>query len=164
MVVSTLPEGRVLGAMLAADLTQVSDAPTGRYLAGNASGIANLLSTTEANAARHVLVLASYPDRVRWWVEQVSLVNQDRTAPLGVSAGVSAATGPRVAPYLQSRGIEGWLVGFPDALAYRALRAGGDIGRYGRILDILMLAHVAAAALLVVGLMVAAVTGKKGQR
>lgn len=168
-VVSTLPEGVLLGPSLSGSLPEVL------YLAGNANGIAGFLAQPDSASQRHLLILASGPQRVRWWLEQATLANEGRAVPLTVSAGVSAAAGPQVAPYLQSETITGWVTGLPDALAYRTLRTDGgtaraEMSRYGRIQDILALAHWAAGAFLVLGLLVNLVrrdrqsTGTQGRR
>jgi len=174
-IVSTLPEGAALGAALAAEaelLAAEAEAeaqagpaqPAGGYLAGNASGISAFLSQPDAQAARHVLVLASRPERLRWWIEQVQLAYDSAPTPVSLSVGASASAGPVVAPYLRTLQIQGWLVGLPDALAYRELRGAEDIDSAARTLDVLMLAHWAAGGLLVIGLLVSLVAGKKGAR
>jgi hypothetical protein len=161
-IVSTRPEGAVLGAALAAEtgLSQFD----GGYLAGNAGGISAFLSQPDAQAARHVLVLASQPERLRWWIEQVQLAYGSAPVPVSLSVGVSASAGPIIAPYLRTLQIQGWLVGLPDALAYRELRGVEDTDYATRTLDVLMLAHWAAGGLLVIGLFVSLVAGKKGAR
>jgi len=167
-VVSTLPEGAVLGAVLAAEAeaeTRTEPAQLdGGYLAGNAGGISAFLSQPDAQAARHVLVLASQPERLRWWIEQVQLAYKSAPTPVSLSVGVSASAGPIVAPYLRTLQIQGWLVGLPDALAYRELRGVEDIDNAARTLDILRLAHWAAGGLLVIGLFVSLAVGKRGVR
>ena len=179
-IVSTLPEGAVLGATLAAEaesltaeaeaLAVEAETPAepaqldGGYLAGNASGISAFLSQPDAQAARHVLILASRPERLRWWIEQVRLAYDSAPTPVSLSVGVSASAGPIVAPYLRTLQIQGWLVGLPDALAYRELRGVEDTDNAARALDVLMLAHWAAGGLLVIGLFVSLVAGKKGAR
>ncbi|MCD6286431.1 MAG: hypothetical protein J7M39_11025, partial [Anaerolineae bacterium] len=136
----------------------------GGYLAGNASGISAFLSQPDAQAAHHILVLASRPERLRWWIEQVQLAYGSAPTPVSLSVGVSASAGPIVAPYLRTLQIQGWLVGLPDALAYRELRGVEDVNSAARTLDVLMLAHWAAGGLLVIGLLVSLVAGKKGAR
>ncbi len=173
--VSTLPEGAALGATLAAETellaaeveaeAQAEPAQLdGGYLAGNASGISAFLSQPDAQAARHILILASRPERLRWWIEQVELAYDSAPTPVSLSVGASASAGPIVAPYLRTPQIQGWLVGLPDALAYRELRGVEDIDSAARTLDVLMLAHWAAGGLLVIGLLVSLVAGKKGAR
>lgn len=158
--VSTLPEGVVLGTKLSRALQNAPSPPETSYLAGNASGISSYLARPEITTRRHLLLLSSSPERVRWWLEQVTLANQERAIPLTVSVGVSASTGPRVAPYLQTQNIQGWLVGMPDALVYRSLRnsasgsSADSLSGYGRIQDILTLGHWAAGAFLIIGLLV----------
>jgi len=172
-IVSTLPEGAALGAALTAEAellaaeAEVQPGPAqldGGYLAGNASGISAFLSQPDAQAAHHILVLASRPERLRWWIEQVQLAYGSAPTPVSLSVGVSASAGPIVAPYLRTLQIQGWLVGLPDALAYRELRGVEDVNSAARTLDVLMLAHWAAGGLLVIGLLVSLVAGKKGAR
>ncbi len=172
-IVTTLPEGAALGAALAAEaeLLAVEAAAQpgpaqldGGYLAGNAGGISAFLTQPDAQAARHILVLSSRPERLRWWIEQVELAYKGAPTPVSLSVGVSASAGPIVAPYLRTLQIQGWLVGLPDALAYRELRGVEGIDSAARTLDVLMLAHWAAGGLLVIGLLVSLVAGKKGAR
>jgi hypothetical protein len=172
-IVSTLPEGAALGAALAAEAKLIATEAEaqagpaqldGGYLAGNASGISAFLSQPDALAARHILVLASRPERLRWWIEQVQLAYDSAPTPVPLSVGASASAGPVVAPYLRTPQIRGWLVGLPDALAYRELRGVEDIDSAARTLDVLMLAHWTAGGLLVIGLLVSLVAGKRGAR
>ncbi len=165
-IVSTLPEGAALGAVLAteAEAQAGSARLDSSYLAGNASGISAFLSQPDAQAARHILVLSSQPERLRWWIEQVQLAYDSAPAPVSLSVGVSAAAGPIVAPYLATLQIQGWLVGLPDALAYRELRGVEDTDSAARTLNVLMLAQWAAGGLLVIGLLVSLVAGRKGAR
>jgi len=172
-IVSTLPEGAALGAALATEAelpaaeVEVEAGPAqlgGGYLAGNASGISAFLSQPDAQAASHVLVLASRPERLRWWIEQAQLAYDNAPTPVSLSVGASASAGPVVAPYLRTLQIQGWLVGLPDALAYRELRGVENIDSAARTLDVLMLAHWAAGGLLVIGLLASLVAGKKGAR
>ena len=161
-LVSTLPEGVALGAALAAETTVPQ--PETTYLAGNANGIAGFLSDPSAADAKHILILASQPERLRWWIEQVQLVNSGATASIPLSIGLSASAGPVAAPFYQTSQVQGWLIGLPDALAYRELRGVEDVAATAQTLDILMMSHWAAAILLIIGLPVSLFIGRKGAR
>jgi hypothetical protein len=171
-IVSTLPEGVALGAGLVQQTadSDVTGASTANYLPGNASGISSYLMRPTIANKQHLLIVSSSPERVRWWLEQTALANETRDMPLAVSVGLSASAGPHIAPYLQTVSVEGWLVGMPDALTYRGLRSQGDssslarLAEYGRVQDVLMLAHWAAGVFLLFGLFIGLVGGKKGKR
>ncbi len=162
LIVSTLPESAGLGAMLV-DQAGYSVTVSGRYLPGNANGIAEFLQGPEAQTAARLIVLASQPERMRWWIEQNLLLrSHNGNGPLPVSVGLSATAGPFIRPYLEARRVDGWVIGFADAVAYRDLR--GDIGVHGRVLDILMLAHWLVASFLVIGVLYGLALQRKGSR
>ncbi len=168
--VSSLPEGGTLGATLSARVpgltttTSSALAATGGYVAGNANGIAAYLARPDTQSARHLLVLAAQPEHLRWWIEQNAVADRDGLSPLPLSVGVSAATGRLVVPYLQAEAVQGWVMGYPEALAYRDISGAATPGAYRQVLDILMLAHWAAAALLAFGMLYNLAAGKKGTR
>ena len=160
-LVSSLPEGVVLGALLASDAGLAQ--PATAYLAGNAAGIAAYLADPQAPRPTSVLVLSSQPERLRWWIEQIDLVNEGASPDISLGIGLSASTGPVSAPYYTTSQVQGWMIGIPDALAYGELRGVTDTAA-ARELDILMMAHWAAAVLLIIGLPVSLLAGKKGGR
>ncbi len=151
MIVSTLPEGTGLSYALTPQPRNRQTLPGSDYLAGNASGIAAFLNRPEAETAQQLIILASDPQRFGWWIEQTTLRNRQRAdAEIIVSAGVTAATGPLVAPYLRSDIVTGWIAGFPQAAMYRDLRGSGTGAGGTSLLGILTLAHWVVAALLLV--------------
>ncbi|MGC9347043.1 MAG: double zinc ribbon domain-containing protein [Anaerolineae bacterium] len=164
VIVSTLPGGVGLGASLWA---QASDSPamdTGEYLVGNLNGIAEFMARPDTQASRHVFVFSSSSERTRWWIEQRAVLGQDSTGDrLPISIGASAATGSLITPYLNNRNVEGWIVGFPQALTYRDVR-GTLVEGEGLALDVLMLVHWAAAGLITIGFLYYLVAGRKGTR
>ncbi|MBN1874919.1 MAG: zinc ribbon domain-containing protein [Anaerolineae bacterium] len=166
LAVSTLPDGVGLAEELlarhsemarqseSASLTQTH--PTGQtatYLPGSVNSIAGFLATAEAQNAELLIVLSARPDRLRWWIEQNA-----NTQPMGV--GVSAASGPLIAPYLEAKGVKGWLVGFTDAVAYNETRGIRD-SNYSSRLGTLMLVHWITLAFLIFGLCYSLVAGKR---
>ncbi len=168
-LVSTLPEGSGLGVQLARR-AQLDVTVSGiGYLAGNANGIAAFMETSEAQAARHLIILTSQPERLRWWIERNRLApRQNDTAEMSLSVGVSAAAAPLVTPYLEAADVQGWIAGLYQAQAYRELRTGGAVtgqaGDYARVVDVLMLGHWLLAALLFLALLYSLVAGRKGGR
>ncbi|MGC9522263.1 MAG: double zinc ribbon domain-containing protein [Anaerolineae bacterium] len=167
--VSTLPEGGGLGKLLARR-AQIDARVFGEgYLPGNANGIAAFMETSEGQAARHLIVLTSAPERLRWWIERNRLApGAGDAAGVPVSVGVSAAAAPLVTPYLESSDVQGWVAGLYQAQAYRELRAGGaatgQAGDYARVIDVLMLGHWLLAALLFLALLYNLAAGRKGGR
>jgi hypothetical protein len=164
VIVSTLPEGVSLGTSLWA---QVSDDPVidgGEYLVGNLNGIAEFMARDATRSAQQLFVFSSNSQRMRWWIEQRSTLS-DATSVSGlpVSVAASAGTGPLVAPYFDIRGVEGWIVGFPQAVTYREVR-GLSVEDDGLTLNVLMLVHWAAVALMVIGFLYYLVAGRKGTR
>jgi hypothetical protein len=145
----------------------VSDNPvtdTGEYLVGNLNGIAEFMARPEMQASRQVFVFSSSSERTRWWIEQRALLGQDNTGnSLPISVGASAATGSLITPYLDNRNVQGWVVGFPQAVTYRNVRGLPTDGD-GLTLDVLMFAHWAAAGLITIGFLYYLVAGKKGTR
>ncbi len=125
-----------------------------RRLSGRgASGIAAFLTGSEAAEADHVLVLGSEPQRITWWLEQNALRGAEAQP---ISVGLSASAGPLLGPYLEGGRVEGWVTGLSQALAYRETRGDADLrgdgseGATGRVVDLLMIAHWAVAALLLI--------------
>jgi len=162
LIVSTLPEGTGLSYALTPQPRNRQTLTGSDYLAGNASGIAAFLNRSEAETARQLIILASDPQRFGWWIEQTTLHNQRRAdAEMVISAGVSAATGPLVTPYLRSDIVTGWIAGFPQAAMYRDARGSGTGVGGTSLLGILTLAHWAVAALLLVA-WIANLINKKG--
>jgi hypothetical protein len=145
-------------ASLAVTRELVSDSSLERsrthYLPGSASGVLDLLqSTTDADM---LLVFAASPERLRWWIEQNTLVN---ALPVGI--GVSASTMPLIAPYLETRETKGWIVGLADVVAYHESR-GLRFDHFNGKLDALMLTHWAAVGLLILGGIYSLIAGRKG--
>jgi len=152
LVVSSLPEGVGLGYALPS-LPETRNVEGDGFLAGGASGIAAFLAGSEAVEADQVLVLGSEPQRVTWWLEQNALRGAEAQP---ISVGLSASAGPLLAPYLEGGRVEGWVTGLSQALAYRETRGDADLrgdgseGATGRVVDLLMIAHWAVAALLLI--------------
>jgi hypothetical protein len=162
LIVSTTPEGTGLGLGLIADVRYEGDVLEVGYLPGDFNGIASFLETREGRSAEYVMVLTSQSDRLRWWVEQVALVDSQSGSDLPLSAGVTASARPLVTPYLQADGVEGWIAGFSGGLAYREARGEELTGFYARTWDVLMLGHWFVAALLFAGVLYSLIAGKKG--
>jgi len=154
-LVSTLPEGTGLaqGLFVTSDVSVQA-----LYLPGSSSGIAVFLND-DLKDARLLVVLTSRTERLRWWMEQNNASHPNAPIPMGV--GVSAAVGPQALPYLETPVVTGWLVGLPDAVAYREFRNARDIS-LNRQLDVLLLTHWAALGLLFFGLFYYLARGKKG--
>ena len=132
------------------------------YRANQMPGVARYLQSQEAQGAGQLLILASNPSRVRWWIEQnAALQGVEGVAPLPVSVAVSASVGPMIAPYLEQSLVDGWIIGLPQTLAYRELR-GLDNASYAGIPDVLMLMHWVVAGFLLFGLLYHLALGKKG--
>ncbi len=153
-LVSTLPEGVGLAQGLLATSNQATPAT---YLPGSSSGVAIFLRN-ELPEARLLVVLAGRTERLRWWVEQN---NASRTRALPMVIGVSAAVGPQASPYLETSTVKGWLIGFPDVVAYREFR-NTQSGVLNSQLNALMLSHWAAAGLLFLGLFYYLARGRRG--
>jgi hypothetical protein len=162
VIVSTIPEGTGLGLGLIEDARYEGLVTDAGYLPGNFNGIASFLQTTEARSVSQVIVLTSQSERLRWWIEQVAASDSQQQAQLSLSAGVTASARPLVAPYLQTRGVQGWIAGLSGGLAYREVRGESLTGFLGRTWDVLMLAHWFVAAMLVLGMLYSLVAGKKG--
>lgn len=162
-LVSTLPEGTGLSHAAVMAVYGNDDAVLQRtYLVNQLPGVASYLQSPDAQEAEHVVILASRPARVRWWIEQnAALQGADGAAPLPVSVAASASVGPMIAPYLEGTAVEGWLIGLPQTLAYREVR-GFDNASYGGIPDVLMVTHWIVAAFLLFGLLYHLALGKKG--
>ena len=158
IAVSSLPEGAGLVHDLMATEAISNHLPSGHtaYLPGTYHGITAFLDTSEVRAADMLLIFAARPERLRWWIEQYKVA--DIGAPVGI--GSSASLGPLVAPYFETPGVTGWLVGFRDVVAYRELR-GLPNRFFGSMLDVVMLAQWAAAALLIFGLLYQLAAGRK---
>ena len=161
--VSTLPEGTGIAYALLTEAvayhTSVTDILTNTltttliiteslsYLPGDSSGIAHYLTT--APDFDLLIVVAARPERLRWWVEQNTLLN----TPHPTLAVLSAATGPFMTPYLESQSVAGWLVGYPGAAAYAQARGIAPDEMAVRKLDALMLSHYIAAGLILLGML-----------
>ncbi len=153
LVVSTLPQGIGLSYALSPQPRNRVELTGSGYVAGNVTGIAEFLTRPEAQAARHLVVLTSDPQRLRWWIEQNILISgQAGASLLPLSVGVSAATGALVAPYLHTENVTGWVAGFPQALSYREVTGIGSNQAYARILDVLTLAQWIVVGLLLMAL------------
>lgn len=165
LMVSTVPEGGGIIQGLLAQARLSTPLPKGQttYLPGGASGVALFLNTVKN--ADLLVVLTARAEPLRWWIEQ-----NNAAQALPTNIGVSASVGPLAAPYLETSPVEGWLVGFPDVVAYREFRgllrgtfeSALEARMVNRQLDALMLAHWAATALLLFGLFYYLALGKKG--
>ena len=167
IAVSTLPEGVGLAYDLLAAQSVTNTLPEveSPYRAGSYNGVADLLNRQDELGADFLLVVAGRTDRLRWWVEQ----NAISKSPLPIGLGLNASTGTFVTPYLESKGIDGWMVGFADMLMYRQSLYGEKfdlLGQLdlGRIFNALMLSHWVAIALLIFGLLYAWISGNKRTR
>ena len=81
------------------------------FVPGQAAGVRSVLDTANP---RIVIELASSPDTVRWWAEQLALSSQPTTLIVGASAGAQTLT----LPYVKSGQVHSWIVGAAGALAY----------------------------------------------
>jgi hypothetical protein len=155
---STQPEG--LGVAINAQehvTTTYKSLPL--YLPGKATGIANLLASTDPQP-KLILVLAAQPAQLRWWIEQASLLSQ--VPPM--VAGVSAALEPVVGPYLHENGgqLEGALIGLREAASYEARR--GAVGSATKQLDALAAGQLAVALLILAGAVLSYMFGGSPRR
>ncbi|HQE93871.1 MAG TPA: hypothetical protein PLQ66_13930 [Anaerolineae bacterium] len=159
VMVSTLPEGIALaqGLLVTPGQAPPSSAQT-IYLPGSSSGVAVFLSEG-LKEARLLVVVTARTECLRWWVEQNGALHSGVSLPMGI--GISASVGPLASPYLATPLVAGWLVGFPDVVAYRELR-NSTSAALNRQLDALLLTHWAALALLIFGLLYYLARGKKG--
>ena len=132
----------------------------GGYLPGKSGGIAQFLELSpETQRAALLLVLAARTGPPRWWVEQ-NAVAGSRALPMGV--GLSSAVGPRMRPYLDVYGVQGWLIGLPGTAAYWQARGAPPNDGLTRRLDALLLTQWVAAGLLLAGAAYYLTVGKKG--
>lgn len=163
-LVSTLPEGTGLPQAAVMDVYGDEDPVDQRaYLVNQLPGVASYLQSPDAQAAEQLVILASRPTRVRWWIEQnAALQGVAGAAPLPVSVAASASSGPLIAPYLEQTTVAGWVIGLPQTLAYRELR-GLDNAAYGGIPDVLMLTHWIVAGFLFFGMLYHLALGHKGR-
>ncbi|HOU14708.1 MAG TPA: hypothetical protein PKZ84_16505 [Anaerolineae bacterium] len=160
VMVSTLPEGAGLAqGLLAASDEAASLSAQAVYLPGSSNGIAMFMSGAVEDA-QLLVVLAGRTERLRWWVEQNNASRPNAPLPMGI--GVSAAVGPLVLPYLETPAVKGWLVGFPDVVAYCEFRGIPSERALSGQLDALLLTHWAALGLLLFGLLYYMARGKKG--
>ncbi len=160
VMVSTLSEGAGLAqGLLAASAQTTSPAEQAVYLPGSSNGVA-MFMREGGEDARLLVVLAGRTERLRWWVEQNNALRPGAALPLGI--GVSASVGPLVSPYLETPAVKGWLVGFPDMVAYREFRGIQSDDSLSSQLNALMLTHWAALGLLIFGLLYYVARGKKG--
>lgn len=160
---STLPEGTGLSHAAVTAVYGSDDVVLGRtYLVNQMPGVAGYLQSPDVQSAAHLVVLASRPSRIRWWVEQnAALAGVNGANPLPISVAASASAGPLISPYLDRTMVDGWIIGLPQTLTYRELR-GFDNASYAGIPDVLMLAHWVAAGFLLFGLLYYLALGKKG--
>lgn len=130
------------------------------YWAGGSNGVASFL--TEAAIQDEVnllLVFASRPQRLRWWVEQNTALGT-MARPLG--GGSSASVGPLIKPYLSGGQIEGWLVGVQGAAAYWDARDAPNVNVTLRTHALIFMQWLAAGAL-VLGAVVSLITRRRGR-
>jgi hypothetical protein len=165
VAVSTVPEGvGLIQAWLDWAETRYHPAEgslvNGGYLPGESSGIAQFLGLSpETQRADLLLVLAARTGPPRWWVEQ-NAVAGSRALPMGV--GLSASVGPRMRPYLDVYGVQGWLIGLPGTTAYWQSRGIRPNDGLTRRLDALLLTQWVAAGLLLAGAAYYLTAGRKG--
>ncbi len=130
------------------------------YWAGGSSGVASFLTKTiTEDEVDLLLVFASRPQRLRWWVEQNTALGTE-ARPLG--GGSSASVGPLIRPYLAGGQIEGWLVGVQGAAAYWEARGAPNTNVTLRT-HALMFMQWLAAGVLVLGAIVSLVTRRRGR-
>ncbi len=158
IAVSTLPDGAgIVHSLLASKSITNQLAPGDAvYLPGTSYGVARFLRMEREPSPALLLVLSARSERLRWWIEQNAVANQ-----IQMGAGVSASVGPWATPYLQDQEIiDGWLVGYPDIVAYRAVR---DLPNtiYRSLLGALMFTHWIAFAVLILGAIFNFITGRK---
>jgi len=157
LAVSTLPDGAgIVNGLLASKSITNQLAAGEAYLPSGSYGVARFLGAERDTSPALLLVLSARSKRLRWWIEQNAVADQ-----IKMGAGVSASVGPWAMPYLQDQEtIEGWLVGYPDIVSYRAVR-GLPNGIYIRLLGALMFTHWGAFVLLILGAMFSLVAGRK---
>jgi len=165
VAVSTVPEGvGLIQTWLDWAETRYQPAEgslvNGGYLPGESNGIAQFLGSPQRTPKPDfLLVLAARTGPLRWWVEQ-NAVAGSRALPMGV--GLSASTGPRMRPYLDVYGVQGWLIGLPGTTAYWQSRGIRPNEGLARRLDALLLTQWVAAGLLLAGAAYYLTAGKKG--
>ncbi|MFP4395788.1 MAG: hypothetical protein ACLFTI_11050, partial [Anaerolineales bacterium] len=158
LAVSTLPDGAgIVHSLLASkSITNQLAADDAVYLPGTSYGVARFLRMERDSAPALLLVLSARSERLRWWIEQNAVADQ-----IQMGAGVSASVGPWAMPYLQNKEIiNGWVVGYPDIVAYRAVRELPN-AVYRSLLGALMFTHWIAFAILILGAIFNFITGKK---
>lgn len=171
VALSTLPEGpglieeRFAWAALRPD-TPAANLVNAGFVPGGTAGVAGILASLDPETAPQLLlVVASRSERLKGWVEQNAAANSARLLAgkpaLLLIAGVSAATGPQMRPYLDTPGVGGWLNGFPGAAAYWQARGFPPREDISRRLDALLLTQWAAASFLLAGALFYLVAGKQ---
>lgn len=164
VVVSSRPEGQLIGALLLDRLVESSGTiegkqPTyellvGGYRPGEALGIAALVK--KAPSARLVLVLAGQPAPLRWWIEQ----GQAQGAGQPFVAVTSAAVEPVAMPYLDVAAgqLAGAVSGLSGATYYEQVLRHAP-GRASFATVALAAGHLSVVSLLVLGAFIFAVRG-----
>ncbi len=165
IAVSTLPEGVGLAYELleAQDMYNQLPEENSPYLPGSYNGVAGFLATQQRDQnVSLLLILSSRVDHLTWWIEQ----NLTFSQPYPMGVGGTAAVGARMSPYLNTRGTDGWLIGFADMVHYREQRGNSlrlvdhAIGLES-VLNALMFTHWIALGLIVLGLLYTFATSKK---
>ncbi len=151
---------RVADRMKAAGLPDASFVDR-RYVPGQAIGAQSALALAGVAETDLIVVLAGSPEALRWWVEQIAAAGVN----VPVVAGLSAGALPQAQPYLQSGQVRASVTGMIGGLAYqRALDAQPDredadgLDRIVRS-EALVLAQLAFAVVLIVGLIVSLLAG-----
>ena len=118
-IASTQPEGLAVAEVLRGDIDSPEQDEAGQqpalefeyakespgYRPGNATGVSQILASTDTRPAM-IIVLAAQPESLRWWIEQTQAHYGDAKPP--IAAGVSAALEIAASPYLDAS--VGWPV------------------------------------------------------
>jgi hypothetical protein len=106
------------------------------------------------------VVLTGDANNLRWWIEQISILEHD--VPL--VAGISAAIEPQVRPYyeIEFPQIDGLIVGLAGAVDYESKSGWLDGPAHVRV-DGQLVGQVAVSALILVGMLISGLSRKRGQ-
>jgi hypothetical protein len=169
-IASTRPEGLAVAEALRSDINSQEQVMSGQqsaleydkgapgYRPGNATGVAQILASTDTRPAM-IIVLTAQPESLRWWIEQTQAYYGG--APPPIAAGVSAALEIAASPYLDANAgqLKGNVSGLGGAVAYETQR--GKAGQTSRQLDALVAGHMVIIVSTLAGAAFYAVDGSR---
>jgi hypothetical protein len=146
-VASTQPEGLAVARTLRSSIDSLKYDEEA-YRPGNATGVSQILASTSTRPDL-IIVLAAYPESMRWWIEQTRAHYGDASPP--IAAGVSAALEIAASPYLDvnAHQLQGIVSGLGGATAYETRR--GTAAQATRQLDALLAGHLLIVASMLAG-------------